>query len=185
MSNELKLGAHLYLIGPRGSGKSSVGRLLARALKAAFHDVDEAVRRAQGRSIERIVQEHGWAAFRKLEGDALARLAELPEPAVIATGGGVVLNEVNCGVMRRSGAIVYLRAPLDVLLARVASAVNTDHRPALTNLPPDQEMAQILHEREPLYLAAATATVNAALPEQEITAAILKIIAARTQDMHS
>lgn len=185
MPKKFTLDTHLYLIGPRGSGKSSVGRLLAQALKAPFHDVDEAIRREQGRSIELIVQEHGWPAFRRLENEALARLAQLLEPSVVATGGGVVLSETNRRIMRRSGTIIYLQAPLDVLIKRVTSAVGADHRPALTALPLAQEMEQILRERELLYLETATATVNAALSEKEITAAILNIIAAPTQDTQS
>ena len=174
MPEKLKLNKHLYLIGPRGAGKSRVGRLLAAALKTAFHDLDEVVRREQGRSIEIIVAEQGWAAFRNLESEALFRLAELPEPAVIATGGGVVLDGGNCGIMRRSGTIVYLKAPLEVLIARLKHAVSADHRPALTGLPLEQEMAQILREREHLYTDMALTAVNAAAPPKDVVAAILE-----------
>ena len=183
MSKKLKLDKHLYLIGPRGSGKSCLARLLAEELKVYFYDVDAVVRREEGRSIEQIVRERGWDEFRTLESSALARLAEKLAPAVIATGGGVVLQSANCELMRNSGTVVYLKAPLHILLERVTRGAPSDHRPALTDLPPEQEMARILNERESLYTAAAAATLDAALPKADVVAAILKIVGQTAQDV--
>ena len=183
MSKKLKLDKHLYLIGPRGSGKSCLARLLAEELDVYFYDVDAVVRREDGRSIEEIVREEGWTKFRDMECKALARLAEKPAPSVIATGGGVVLSSANCELMRSSGTVVYLKAPLHVLLERVTRAAPSDHRPALTDLPLEQEMARILNERESLYTAAAAATLDAALPKEDVVAAILKIVGQTAQDV--
>lgn len=177
-----KLDMHLYLIGPRGCGKSRVGRLLAEALTVPFHDLDEIIRHEQGRSIAQIVLEDGWASFREMESRTLARLAMELAPAVIATGGGVVLDEANCYIMRGSGRAVYLEAPLAVLVERLKAVPDADHRPALTDLPLAQEMGQILRERQHLYKNAAMAAVDASLPENEVMAAI---ICAMAEDKNS
>lgn len=171
-----KLDMHLYLIGPRGCGKSRVGRLLAEALAVPFHDLDEIIRREQGRSIAQIVLEDGWDRFREMESRTLARLAMELAPAVIATGGGVVLDEANCYIMRGSGRAVYLEAPLAVLVERLKAVPDSDHRPALTDLPLAQEMGRILRERQHLYKSTAMATVDASFPENEVMAAILRAV---------
>ena len=171
-----KLNMHLYLIGPRGCGKSRVGRLLAGALAVPFHDLDEIIRQEQGRSIAQIVLEDGWASFREMESRTLARLAMELAPAVIATGGGVVLDESNCYIMRGSGRVIYLAAPLDVLVERLMASPGAEHRPALTDMPLAQEMAQIMRERQHLYKNTATAVVDASLPAQAVAEAVLKAI---------
>ena len=175
MPEKLTLNTHVYLIGPRGAGKSHVGRLLAKKLNVASYDVDALVKKNSGQSITRIVQKEGWPAFRKMEHDTLTNLSASEQSAVIATGGGVVLDEDNRRVMRDSGLVVYLKAPFEVLLARVCRA-SSDHRPALTNLPLDQEMAQMLREREPLYQSTAVTIVDASLPAKDVADAILKLI---------
>ena len=177
MPEKFKLHKHLYLIGPRGAGKSSLGRRLAKRLTAPFYDLDELIQSEQGRSIAHIVQAQGWPAFRDMESRALAQLAGGLPPAIIATGGGVVLNDANAKIMRDSGIVVYLQAPLEVLQKRLERAAPTAHRPALTALPPGQEMAQIIREREPLYLAAAMLTVDASLPKARVAGAIVRALA--------
>lgn len=177
MPGKLKLNTHLYLIGARGAGKSHVGKLLAQELGAPFYDVDELIYREQGRSIARIVQEEGWSEFRAMESSTLVRLTMDELPSVIATGGGVVLDEANVYLMRNSGVIIYLEASVPVLVERVKSAVNADHRPPLTDLPLAQEMAQMMRERERLYRAAATASVDASLPPKEVADAVLRLLA--------
>jgi shikimate kinase len=169
------LDKHLYLIGPRGAGKSQVGQQLAKELQAPFYDADVVISQEQGRSIEQIVREDGWGAFRNMESKVMAHLAEQADPAVIATGGGVVLKKANRQSMQNNGIVIYLEARAETLLERIEQTPS-NHRPALTNLPPAQEIALILREREHLYKTTATAIVNAALPEKKITAAILKII---------
>ena len=177
MSGKLKLNTHLYLIGARGAGKSHVGKLLARELGTPFYDVDELIYHEQGRSIARIVQEEGWSEFRAMESSTLVRLTTDEASSVIATGGGVVLDESNIYLMRNSGVIIYLEASVPVLVERVKNAFNADQRPPLTDLPLAQEMAQMMRERERLYRAAATATVDASLPEKEVVDAILRLLA--------
>ena len=174
LSPKNKLDKHLYLIGPRGSGKSHVGSLLARLLAVPCYDLDKIVQREEKRSIAQIVLEDGWTSFREMESNALARLAMELSPAVIATGGGVVLDEANCYIMRNSGRVIYLEASLDVLVERLMTSPGADHRPALTDMPLAQEMAQIMRERQHLYKSAATAVVDASLPAKAVAEAILE-----------
>ena len=177
MSGKLKLNTHLYLVGARGAGKSHEGKLLAQELDAPFYDVDELIYREQGRSIARIVQEEGWGEFRAMESGTLMRLSTDDAPSVIATGGGVVLDEDNIRLMRNSGVVIYLEVPVPVLVERVKGAVNADHRPPLTDLPLAQEMTQMMREREKLYRAAATAAVDGSLSEQEVTGVVMRLLA--------
>ena len=123
-----------------------------------------------------MVAAHGWAVFREREQAQLQRLAARPGSLIIATGGGVVLSEDNCRTMRESGLVIYLDAPLDVLLARVMGQAGTaDHRPALTELPLAEEMAAIATERVPLYERAAHHRVAAGRDVPEVLAEILQI----------
>ena len=164
---------HIYLIGPRGSGKSLLGRELGQAVGLPFYDLDVCIAEAHGQSIAEMVAAHGWAVFRAREQTALKRLAVAPEQSIIATGGGVVLDADNCKLMREQGTVIYLEAPLAVLLARVM-AQTADHRPALTELPLAEEMAQVTAERAPLYERAAHYRINAGRDMAEVLTEILQ-----------
>lgn len=141
--------ATLFLIGPRGSGKTTVGRCLARLLDKSFLDTDQLVAEAAGQSIAGIVAAKGWSAFRDLESECLARAAG--SGAVTATGGGVVLSPQNCELMRASGPVFYLHCPVEVLAARLSANLSAKDRPSLTGRDPIEEAAAVLAEREPLY----------------------------------
>ena len=167
--------SRLILIGLPGSGKTTLGRMAAQALALPFYDCDDRVSRAAGMTIPDIFARRGEPYFRALEREALQELCRR-EDCVIATGGGVVLDEANCYIMRGSGRAVYLEAPLAVLVERLKAVPDSDHRPALTDLPLAQEMGRILRERQHLYKSTAMAAVDASLPENEVMAAILRVI---------
>ncbi len=139
----------IYLIGPRGSGKTSVGRALAAALAMDFADTDEHMLAETGETVADVVARGGWEEFRRRESVAL-RAVSVPG-RVVATGGGMVLAETNRSHMRASGTVVYLRAPLEELCRRVGLDDNRAGRPSLTGCHPVDEMAAILRERAPLY----------------------------------
>ena len=146
----------LILIGLRGSGKSAVGARAADALGLPLVDLDERVARRAGRSIARIFAEQGEPAFRALEKQLVAEALREDGRAVIATGGGVVLDAENVAALRRAGFVVWLTADAAVLTARVAAdAATRDDRPSLTGRPPGEELADVARAREPLYAAAA------------------------------
>ena len=141
------------LIGMPGSGKSSVGRRLAEAMRRPFVDCDAEIERRAGKSIPRIFAEDGEPAFRALEAAVIAD-AGRGKGAVIATGGGAVLRGDNVRALRQNGVLILLERALD--------ALSTDGRPLSTSL---EALRAMWAAREPKYRAAADATVdnNAAL----------------------
>ena len=150
----------ISLVGPRGSGKSTVGRLLADRLGCDFADSDTGIERRAGRSIREIFADDGEPAFRELEAEAIAAQLGRP-PLVLATGGGAVLNADTRRRLSAAGPVVYLRADPATLHARTAGDPN---RPPLTDLPAAEEIAQVLADRDPLYREVADAVVDATEP---------------------
>lgn len=142
---------NLYLIGYRCTGKSSVGRSLAEEFSRSFVDTDALVVAKQRLSIKEIVGAHGWEGFRQMEHAILKKICTL-DGQVVAAGGGIVLNDRNVMLMKRSGTIVWLRAKLETIKARMLQDKDTrDFRPALTLNDNISEIEETLHSREPLY----------------------------------
>lgn len=141
---------NIFFIGPRGSGKTTLARAVAERLGLVCKDTDELVQEIAGSSIALIVQDQGWEAFRELEHQVVSKICARTGQAV-ATGGGVVLKEENRNLLRSSGQVFYLMAPAEVLQERLADQEDAAWRPSLSGLPEDQEMAQTLAQREPLY----------------------------------
>ena len=147
---------HVVLIGMMGSGKSTVGEVVASRLGAAFIDSDDQVERATGRTVREIFESDGEAAFRRLETEALAAALATPERAVIAAAGGVVLDRANRELLRSADTVVWLRARPDELVGRVGAS---DHRPLLG----DDALGvlrQLDTDRAPLYGEVADAVVD-------------------------
>lgn len=142
---------HLWLIGMMGAGKTRVGRAVAAAADVPFRDTDEEVTSRLGCSIGELWGARGEAAFRDMEAAAVRRLAAGPR-AVIATGGGAVLDEGNVAAMRTSGLVVWLEASPATLVRRVGSGRG---RPLLEASDPAARLEELLTERESHYRAAA------------------------------
>src|SRR4051812_32333065 len=106
--------ALLFLVGPRGGGKSTVARLLAERLGWAWADADVLLERRAGMTIREVFEREGEAGFRDREAAVLRELCGLRDH-VIATGGGVVLREENRDAMRRAGDVIYLTADPETL----------------------------------------------------------------------
>jgi shikimate kinase/3-dehydroquinate synthase len=145
---------NVVLYGFMGAGKTAVGQKLARLLGWPFLDTDRMVEEQAGKPIPRIFDEQGEAAFRALEREAVARAARV-RPAVVACGGGAVLDPSNAEVLRSCGHMVWLRAGLEPLLARAASG----DRPLLRGSSRTRA-AQLLEERTPRYQALADVAVD-------------------------
>lgn len=144
----------LILIGPRGSGKSSVGRRAARLLGCAFVDTDALIE-ARGRTIAELFTAEGEPGFRAIEREVIRSL-DPPAGAVVATGGGAVLDAANREHLAGLGTVIYLHAPVDRLVARIKG----EHRPPLTDTGPLDEMRRVLALRDPIYRALADAVVD-------------------------
>ena len=157
------------LIGYRGCGKSTVGPLLARQLEWAFVDADEHIEQFAGQSIHGIFAEGGEAEFRRIERIVMQDLLSC-DKMVIAAGGGAVLNEDTRRDLRESGPVVWLRADVETLMARITSDPTTgSRRPDLTPGGGKAEVETLLTERTPLYESCATLTYDTdALPPEEI-----------------
>jgi shikimate kinase len=111
-------GDNIILTGFMGSGKSTVGRALARRLGWRFLDLDRAIARRAGRSVAAIFRARGEAAFRRMESRAIRSLKSLSR-RVVATGGGAVVAPANRSALRAAGRVVYLNVPVRVLVRRL------------------------------------------------------------------
>ena len=143
----------VYLTGYRGSGKSTVGRLVAGRLGWGFVDLDDQITAAAKRSVREIFEAEGEAGFRNRESAAMAEVAGR-DRTVIALGGGALLREQNRAMIPRGrSAVVYLRAGAEELHRRIhADAATAAHRPALTHLGGGlDEVRQLLAAREGIY----------------------------------
>ncbi|MGH8705178.1 MAG: shikimate kinase [Burkholderiales bacterium] len=130
-----------------GAGKTTVGRLLARRLKRAFHDADHEIERRCGVRIPVIFDIEGEAGFRARESQVIAELTAL-EGVVLATGGGVVLAEENRRRLAARGTVVYLHARPADLWERVRQDRN---RPLLATPDPEKKLEELYAQRDPLY----------------------------------
>jgi shikimate kinase len=147
---------NIYLVGPMGSGKSAVGRILARMVDAPFKDSDAEIERRTGVDISYIFEKEGEARFRQREKEALEALTLL-EPLVLATGGGAILLPENREMIATRGSVVYLIPSVEQQAHRVSHA---RHRPLLANVDPEATLRQLMLEREPLYASVADFTVT-------------------------
>jgi shikimate kinase len=146
--------SHVLLIGFMGSGKSTVGSLVAERLGRGFVDLDERIVQNQGRSIAAIFAEEGEAGFRVAESTALREISEMA-PAVVACGGGIVLDDANRSALGRLGLVVYLKVSAEEALARIG---DTEGRPLLAGGGVAMA-ATLLRSREALYEATAGVVV--------------------------
>lgn len=150
MTPPFRLSKTVALVGLMGAGKSSVGRRLAQRLALPFVDADLEIEAAAGASIEEIFERHGEAAFRDGERRVIARLLAGP-PQVLAAGGGAFMDDETRRLMREQAITLWLRAGIEVLLARVARRNN---RPLLKNRNPREVLERLMAERHPFYAEA-------------------------------
>ncbi|MFT7234904.1 MAG: shikimate kinase [Methylophagaceae bacterium] len=139
--------SNIFLVGPMGAGKSTVGKQLAKALGRDFYDTDKEIERRTGVSISWIFEMEGEAGFRLREQKVVDELSSLKN-IVLATGGGVVLSEDNRRALRSRGYVVYLSASTDQLLRRTKKDKN---RPLLQTENPKETVMKLMVERAPLY----------------------------------
>jgi len=168
---------NLLLIGYRCSGKTTIGKSIARTIDWSFVDSDLLVIKKSGKSIQDIIDTEGWDAFRRIERSALKQICA-NDRQVVATGGGVVLDEANIQAMKTSGIVVWLDATAGTIQKRMLQDKNTgDFRPALTDKGRVEEIEDMLLKRNPNYESASDFSIhtdNASI--NEITQKIIQKI---------
>ena len=145
-SHDLTVSMHVLLTGFMGSGKTTVGRSLARALSEPFVDLDVEVERRSGRTIRMLFDEAGEANFRRLEHEVLAEVMAGP-PAVVATGGGTLTFPANVALVAGRGVVVWVNPSFATIVRRIGRRGKTD-RPLFRD---ETEAFALYRERLPAY----------------------------------
>ncbi|MDX7986783.1 shikimate kinase AroL [Xenorhabdus sp. 12] len=164
----------LFIVGARGAGKTTIGKLLAETLSYKFIDTDESIQATSKMTIADLVEQHGWEYFRTLESQMLKMASQ--DGHVVSTGGGMVLSAKNRDYMRQNGIVIYLQAPADILINRLSLTPENSQRPSLTGKSILEEIEDILIEREPLYCECANFIVDASLVTEDIVDTIKSYI---------
>ena len=147
---------NIVLIGYRGTGKSTVGKVVAARLRRRIVSTDQEIVRRAGVAIPDIVAAHGWDYFRELESAVCQDLAG-QDNLVIDTGGGAILRQQNVDVFKRSGRLIWLTASVETIAGRISGDTQ---RPSLTGTKSHvEEIREVLSERIPKYEAAADLTI--------------------------
>ena len=165
---------NIILIGYRCTGKTSVGKQLAEEMKVPFYDTDILIVDRIGKTIKEWVEEKGWESFRQEEKTVIQEISSL-ETAVIALGGGAVLDPENRELIKRNGMIFWLTADVQTIMERMnADPNNKDMRPHLSKKDWESEIQATLAERFPIYEQMADLTVNTTrITVEEITEKII------------
>lgn len=143
----MKMPGSLFLTGPMGAGKSTIGRQLSKQLKMAFHDSDHEIEQRTGVDIPLIFELEGESGFRKRESAVIDELTQLPD-IILATGGGAILDPVNRQHLSSRGRVIYLHASVDQQLRRTRKDRN---RPLLQTPNPRAKLEELMAVRDPLY----------------------------------
>jgi len=159
----------IFLVGPMGVGKTTIGRQLAKLLDFDFIDSDHEIEVKSGASIPWIFDVEGEQGFRQREQAMISELSQRTR-IVLATGGGAVIREENRRVLQRRGIVVYLKADVDELLRRTAHDKN---RPLLQTDDPKATLTALIAEREPCYIEVADIVLDTQRKNSGSTASYL------------
>ena len=146
---------NIYLIGMMGSGKSTVGKILAKKMAIPFIDLDHYIEVKNNKSITNIFKENGEAHFRELESDALSQIEE--STVLVACGGGIVQNKTNRETLLSTGKVVFLHASIPEIAKRLKDSID---RPLLKEKERIQELTKIWNGRKDYYQETAHILVN-------------------------
>jgi len=171
---------NIVLIGCRCSGKTAVGRVLADELGMGFADTDVLIEEDAGESIEAVISTKSWDHFRNLERDLIEKISK-KDHQVIATGGGVVVNQKNVKDLKRDGWVVWLDAEPRVLKERMDKEQQSGNvRPSLTGADPLAEIEEVMNGRRPMYQEAGDFMVDTTrLSKPEAAVLIMKNLPAQ------
>ena len=166
---------NLFLTGYRCSGKTTIGKSIARTIDWSFVDSDLLVTQKSGKSIQNIIDTQGWNAFRRMERSALKQICA-NDRQVVATGGGVVLDDANIKAMQASGMVIWLDAGAETIQERMLQDKSSENfRPALTDKGRMEEIEDMLLQRKPYYESASDFAINTdGISVNEITQRIIE-----------
>jgi shikimate kinase len=160
----------IIIIGMRGSGKTTVGAILARKLGINFYDMDSIIEKEIKKTIFSLFKDGKESQFRKIEHDLLLKLSKLSK-GVLSTGGGIILNSENKTIIKENFTI-WLRGDISTLLLRTQNS----HRPPLTNLSQKEEYQLIQKVRKPIYDECSKQSIDTtALTPEEVAQKILSL----------
>lgn len=163
---------NIVLIGFMGTGKTTVGRLLAARLRRPFIDIDKKIETIAGLSVAQIFEMQGETFFRQQESSVITQVSRYTN-TIISTGGGVVLSPDNLNKLRKNGILIALKASAQVILERTSRRAN---RPLLNCENPYKQIVTLLQEREQLYDTADFKVDTNALTPQEVTDEIIILL---------
>lgn len=166
---------NIALIGFMAVGKSAIGRTLAKKLRRRFVDLDRVIERAEGSKVREIFEHKGEAYFRQLEKQALADVLE-ENNQVIATGGGVILDDQNLQILREKALLIGLSADMDVLLARAGDATK---RPLLQGSNRREKIEDLLRQRAARYAQAHVTIDTSNLTVDQVVKKIMGMLEVR------
>jgi len=168
---------NIVLIGYRYSGKTTVGKILAHELGRDCLDTDALIEQRAGCSIDTLISIKGWGHFREIEKGVVQEIS-MRENLVIATGGGIVMDEENMKNLKENAWIVWLNGRPEVLKERMGNEQRSGKgRPSLTGADPLSEIEGVLRIRKPLYERAGDLTVDTSnLSIREVAALIMRYL---------
>lgn len=161
---------NLYLVGFMGTGKTTIGRVVAQKIGFELVDSDQAIEQQQGRTIAEIFARDGEAAFRRLEREYIEH-GHPTARTVVSCGGGLVIPTGMLELLQSRGVVVCLHASIETILARTA---RHRHRPLLNVDDPDVRVRALYAEREPVYKRAGTVLLTDARPLNDIVAHVIR-----------
>jgi len=162
---------NLYLVGFMGTGKSTLGRTLAKALNMRFIDSDTWIEKAEGMKISRIFETHGEAYFREKEAE-FVRGGHPESNCVVACGGGLIVPEEHCRILESKGVVIALFATPETILKRTSSNPN---RPLLQSADPEETIRKLLAEREQAYRRVKVGLMTDSRSLSDLKARILEV----------
>jgi XRE family aerobic/anaerobic benzoate catabolism transcriptional regulator len=162
----------IALIGLRGAGKTTIGKRLARALKRPFYELDRLIEKEAGLRLGEIFALHGETYYRRLEREVLSQFLSSGQPAVLATGGGLVTDRTTYETLKRGALTVWLKTTPEEHLDRVVA--QGDRRPMAGAADPLAALRALLRDRQPLYSEATMTIETSARTPEEVTETILE-----------
>ena len=163
---------NIYLVGFMGTGKTTVGKILAKKLNREFVEMDEEIEKREGKKIVDIFRLFGEPYFRKVEKEILKEIASCSN-LVVSCGGGVIVDEENLKILKETGIVICLKAKPSIIYERTKK---TKERPLLNVPDPLKKIKELLARRAPFYAKADYFVNTSTLTPEEVSEEIIKIL---------